>query len=98
NDVLAIINYINAKGSGPIPAGAPIGPPYVDVDADDQVIAQDVLDVINWINAHPGQSEGEAASAPAPQPVNVAASSSLDNLVSLLAADISAAETKRRRV
>src|SRR5262249_26434595 len=27
---------------------------------DDQVVANDVVIIINWINAHPGQSEGES--------------------------------------
>jgi hypothetical protein len=82
NDVLAIINYINAKGSGPIPASAPFGPAYPDVDADDQVVAQDVLDVINWINAHPGQSEGEATGDAAPD-----STASSDSYFDALAAD-----------
>jgi len=56
-DVLAIINYINSKGSGAIPASVPIAPPYCDVDANDQVVALDVIQIINYINSHPGQSE-----------------------------------------
>ncbi len=59
-DVLAVINYINAHGSGPIPASVPSGAPYVDVDADDVVVANDALMIINWISSHPLQSEGEA--------------------------------------
>ena len=57
--MLAVINYVNARGSGPVNM-AVNAPPYVDVDADDQVVANDALIIINWINAHPGQSEGEA--------------------------------------
>jgi hypothetical protein len=59
-DVLAIINYINAHGSGPVNQSVN-APPYVDVDADDNAVATDALIVINWINAHPSQSEGEAS-------------------------------------
>jgi hypothetical protein len=31
-------------------------------DADDQVVATDALLIINWINAHPGQSEAPISS------------------------------------
>jgi len=61
-DVLGVINYINAHGSGPV-NNAVAAPPYVDVDADDQVTATDAIIIINWINAHPGQQEGEATAA-----------------------------------
>jgi hypothetical protein len=96
-DVLAVINYINAKGSGEIPASVPIGAPYVDVNGDDRVVAQDVLDVINWINAHPGQSEGEAADD-STGASEAAADSSMADLISLIAADIASTDSKRRRV
>jgi hypothetical protein len=56
-DVLAVVNYINAKGSGHVAANIHAGPPYPDVDGDDEVVAQDVIDIINYINSHPGQSE-----------------------------------------
>ena len=61
-DVLLIINYINAHGSGPLPEPGPVAPPpYIDVNADDEVTPTDVLLVINWINSHPnGASEGES--------------------------------------
>jgi hypothetical protein len=60
-DVLEVINYINAKGSGEIPANAPFGPSYPDVNGDDQVTAEDALSIINYINAG-FPSEGEATS------------------------------------
>jgi hypothetical protein len=93
SDALAVINYINAKGAGSIPASVPIGAPYVDVNGDDEVIAQDVLDVINWINSHPGQSEAEAA--PASLPV---ANNPPSDLMSLLAVDIADQAARRRRI
>jgi hypothetical protein len=55
-DALAIVNYINSKGSGLIQSATP-SPPYLDVDGDDQATATDVLLIVNYINAHPGQSE-----------------------------------------
>jgi hypothetical protein len=88
-DVLAVINYINAKGSGHIPDNGPYGPPYPDTNGDDEVVADDVLRIINWINAHPGQSEATAAVDPT--------SDSSQDLLSLLAADTASSGLKRRR-
>jgi len=65
NDALAVINHLNAFGSGPIPPNPPFGPPYLDVDNDGSVFPRDALSVINVINA--GQAgEGESALDPAP--------------------------------
>jgi hypothetical protein len=103
-DVLAVVNYINAKGSGHVPANANYGPPYVDVNGDDEVVADDVVKVINWINAHPGQSEGEDSPASSEEvetnnnasSVTGQAAESAD-LISLLAFDAAEAQSKRRR-
>jgi hypothetical protein len=72
-DALAIINYVNANGAGTVPAGASLGPPYIDtadsagnLTGDGFVAAGDALAVINFINAFgsglsgPG-GEGESA-------------------------------------
>jgi len=60
-DVLLVINYINAHGSGPLPAPGPnTPPPYVDVNADNEVAPVDVLLVINWINSQTAGGAGEA--------------------------------------
>jgi hypothetical protein len=77
-DVIVVINYINAKGSGPIAPGTAPGPPYVDVTGDNYVAADDVVTVINYINAHSGfvgQSEAGAGG-------------SNDELLMLLAMDV----------
>lgn len=89
-DALAVINYINAKGSGRIADDSPYGPPYCDVNGDNQVVPEDVLKIINYINANPSQAEGEF-SASLTSPLNAA---SLD-LFTLLAQDL--AETVLRR-
>ena len=88
-DALAIINFINAFGSGHVPANAVYGPPYYDTNADDSISPGDALAVINFINAFgsslPGPAgEGEALSnscdayfqqlGQPPQPVTVNAS------------------------
>jgi len=91
-DVLAIVNYINANGSGHVGAASIQGPPYCDVNGDDEVAAQDALMVINYINAHPGQSEGESTSA-AEQP----AFSQASDLMTLLAQDMAETAVRRRR-
>ena len=59
-DVLAVINYINAFGSGPIPAGANFGPPYYDTNADNNVAADDVIKIINYINTFGSGGSGPA--------------------------------------
>jgi hypothetical protein len=98
-DVLAVINYINANGSGRIPDNAAAGSSYPDVTADDNVAADDVLKIINYINAHPGQSEGES---PADNlvglpvsPINT--SSTLDSLYLLIATDVISTNYRRSR-
>lgn len=85
DDVLAVINYINAHGSK-LPDNPPAGGPYVDVNGDGKVVAEDVLIIINYINAHPGHSEGEAGDAsPSSEP---GSATSADDLLVLLATDL----------
>ena len=89
-DALAIINCINAFGSGPLPRASDDGKFY-DVSGDDFVAPNDALAVINYINAF-GSSEGEARNARAmlsPQPL------SGGDLLALHALDI-ASQPKRR--
>jgi hypothetical protein len=53
-DALAVINYINAFGPGPVPPA----PKSLDYNGDDWVTAADVLLIINQINAgQEGQGE-----------------------------------------
>jgi hypothetical protein len=59
DDVVAIINYINAKGSGKVPDLAANVKPFVDVTGDNNVAADDVVAVINYINAGLAEEEGE---------------------------------------
>jgi VCBS repeat-containing protein len=96
DDVIKIINHINAAGSGPLPNGSGIGAlsvaatgvegdgRYYDVTGDDYVAADDVIAVINYINAHNTNqapaTEGEASS----------------DLMLLLAMDVAEQGTKRK--
>jgi ELWxxDGT repeat protein len=104
-DALAIINYINAFGAGPLPAGAAPGAPYIDTASaesgayqyggDNFISAHDVLAVINWINAFGnGEAgpvgEGEATASSLPQ-----FTGSQTDWLALLAMDI-ALEPQRR--
>jgi hypothetical protein len=91
-DVLGVINYINAKGSGPVTANASFGPPYPDTNGDNQVAADDVIAIINYINAG-NSSEGEATGTSQP-----AASNSASDLFYLLAMDIAEHVVRRRRL
>jgi hypothetical protein len=88
-DALLVINYINSNASDQIPASAQDGPPYADVDNDGFIAPKDALQVINYINARQRTSlpagEGEQA---APQPT-------ADELLWLLAVDVS--DQPRRR-
>jgi hypothetical protein len=95
DDALDIINYINAKGSGPLPATAQTSPPYYDVVADNYLAPNDVLAVINYINALP-EAEGEMRPTLAtPPPVN-SNNTTGNSMLALLAADIPT-QSKRRK-
>ncbi|MCO6459339.1 MAG: hypothetical protein J5I93_28855 [Pirellulaceae bacterium] len=73
NDVLAIINTINAFGARPLPL--PLVPPamrpaFYDVTGDGNVAPNDVLAVINYVNANPGAAgEAPVVAEPAAAPV-----------------------------
>jgi hypothetical protein len=112
-DALAVINYINAHGSGHVSAEAGYGPPFCDVTGDDEVAADDVLKVINYINsgnAQEGEAEGgvlavdrEDSGTPQAIMLEQVALSGFGNksppeLLSLLAADLATAQVKRRRI
>ncbi len=61
SDVLAVINYINANGSGSLPGSRPADKDFVDSTGDKIVAADDVIKIINFINANPDRN-GEASS------------------------------------
>jgi hypothetical protein len=88
-DVVDVINYINAKGSGPlVKDGQPVKKFY-DVTGDDYIAADDVITIINYINAHPIVQKEAPADV---QPTTVASD---DALLLLLALD-TATQPKRR--
>jgi hypothetical protein len=90
-DALAVINYINAHGSGSVNVSTSFGPPYPDVDGDDQVVAGDALAIVNYINSG-NAAEGEAAAVPSNS------DSLLTDLIALLAYDAASSQAKRRRI
>ncbi len=73
-DVLLLVNYINAHpGDSSLPAAPAVPPPYYDVSGDGQCTANDVLQVINYINSHPGLGgEGESIRFPDPAAIRYA--------------------------
>lgn len=107
-DALAIINYINAFGAGPIPENAAPGPPYLDTvggpdgSGDDQVVAGDVLAVINFINAFGANLSGPDGESLGHQPdlaVTATAKPHLaPDLLALLALDAALHNPVRRRM
>ncbi len=110
NDVVTIINFINANGSGPIPENAVLGLPFgfLDTKADNQVVAEDVLQIINYINsgrplggeaeATPSLAEALAWEGEAPAaPSSPTPSLPPDLLLLLLATDLASQPTTRRR-
>jgi Dockerin type I domain len=111
-DALAIINFINAFGSGPVDNNASIGPPYYDTSDDEFVTAGDALAVINHLNAFaPGllvaNGEGEGtrqinSELGATQDMRLELTShgreEFDNqLIDLLAEDVALPRKPRRR-
>lgn len=62
SDVLAVVNYLNDQGPGPVPMPAPPAPPFLDVNGDNLISSADALAVINHINDEP-DGEGEGATA-----------------------------------
>jgi CSLREA domain-containing protein len=99
DDVLTIINYINAAKPETVPQDGSSDGPYVDVTGDGHIAADDVVSVINYINAHP-LKQGEAiasisvANASAPQPSIRPENLSAD-LLSLIASDVVSQSKKR---
>src|SRR5262245_15271290 len=81
-DVIAVINYINAFGTGPIPANSAVGQPFgfLDTSKDNSIDPIDALNIINFINA------GGAGGGPAGEGEGIDNESG-DDLLVLLAAD-----------
>src|SRR5206468_6874404 len=82
DDVVAVVDFINAFGSQAVPQDGRGGGPYVDVNGDGFVAPNDALDVINAINAGQG-GEGESVNGES-------------DLMTLLAIDV-AGQAKRRQ-
>jgi hypothetical protein len=95
-DVLNIINYINAQphgSDGKVPANAVEGKIFRDVDKDNFVTASDIISVINYINA---RSKLEDDPPPTGQSLALASTSSFNDTLNLIAADIADSTTKKK--
>jgi hypothetical protein len=110
-DVLDLINYINAFGSRPVDANKANGNQalvaasqtkvrYYDVTGDDYIAADDVITVINYINAKPNsvvKGEGEASvTGNGSQEAGFRDQSTLEALLIMLAADTAPLVMKRK--
>lgn len=93
-DALAIINQINAFGTGKLPTRSKFEAPYYDVNGDGSIAPNDALDVINAINAGTTGGEGEGVSSAADANGQ---RDSLTDVVALLASDMSAPSARVRR-
>ncbi|HEY2415804.1 MAG TPA: hypothetical protein VGI40_26425, partial [Pirellulaceae bacterium] len=72
---------------GKVPDNAANAKPFLDVDGDNSVVAADVIDVINYINA--GKKLGGEAEATQTTPN--------DDFMAILAADVAAQAAQKRR-
>jgi CSLREA domain-containing protein len=100
DDVLDVINHINAVGSGKVPDNAANQKPFYDVDGDNNVVAADVLDVINYINAGKrlgGEAEAAEPAASGQSPAASDQSAAINDAMALLAADVAAQAARKRR-
>jgi len=92
-DALAIINYINAFGSTPVPADALNTAPYLDTSGDDNISPIDALNIINYINTGLG-GEGEAAD---PTAIDTVLQIPDGGALDLLLLSVAQSEQSRRR-
>jgi hypothetical protein len=63
-DLMAVVNYLTANGSGDAPTGGFLSAPFCDVNADSRVNVLDLMAVVNHLTAEyairsNGESEGE---------------------------------------
>jgi len=91
DDAVGVINYIDAFGSGLLPARPTIAAPYYDVNGDGFIAANDVVEIINAINAGQG-GEGESDNSIAATQLSFA------DLVTLLAFDTAQLNPRRQFV
>jgi ELWxxDGT repeat protein len=89
-DVIDVINFINAHKSGPVVKDGQPAAKFYDVTGDDYVAADDAVTIINYINAHPNAQQEAGGQETADLVVTD------EDLLALLAAD-AAAHSKRRR-
>jgi hypothetical protein len=104
-DAIDVVNYINSKGAGRVLVTGSTGVQnlaqsattdpqtmYYDVTGDDYVAADDVITIVNFINAHPGRSNASS------EPEAPSAADLPSDLLSLIAADSATMQINRRRL
>jgi hypothetical protein len=99
-DALAVIDFINASGAGPVPIVSTWGPPYLDTNGDGFVSPSDALAIINAINAARPGGEGEARARGLASGLGDSRSSSFtdSDMFALLAADIAAQQSQASKL
>jgi hypothetical protein len=106
-DVLAVVNYINAFGITTVPRDSNPGQPwgFLDINGDNLVTPQDVLAVVNYVNSGEirgvraeGEEESLASAKERPQAAAAIAIAELtpDDLLCLLATDEMRPSSRRR--
>ncbi|MBC8355867.1 MAG: choice-of-anchor L domain-containing protein [Planctomycetes bacterium] len=83
-DALIVINYINANGTGPLPALPGLDDHRVDTNGDGSATPIDVLRIVNALNDPSFQPEGEASIDVLP----IAQSDTSDDLAESFATDV----------
>jgi hypothetical protein len=103
NDLLIIFNYLNAKGPGPLSAGHPQGPPFLDVNGDRHVSPIDALMVINALNINSmniqgaiAEGRGEALQGSMVSELNAPDQLGLEDALEALAIDCTQLAQRRR--
>jgi len=95
--VIDVVNYINAKGSGQVPDSAANQKLFYDVDGDNFVVATDVIEIVNYINAGRPQG-GEAPPDLAEQEASDGGHEPVaSDVMAILAADVALEAVRKRR-
>ena len=101
DDVVGVINYINAGKPSSVPTDGRGGGPYCDSTGDGTIAADDVVKIINYINARPSALTASIGNSAALNPSSISRSASHTTLsaglLDLLAINL-AGQPKRKIV